>query len=492
MRLEIVVAVGVYAAVLLAVGLRFREKVSGLDAFFLASRRVGAARIAFSLCASWIGAASLLVSTDEAFAGGISAYWVIGLPAVVTLLGLVFLVRPIRALAGETISDRMEACYGRAARAVTTILIVWYMMALAGSQLVAAGEFVRGVLGVPYFAGLAGAAAVLIIYSWAGGFAAVVRTHTLQFFLLLLGVAALLVSLISPGAWEAVGTTASALGKTGYFRFFSGAGRNALIALSFVLAWTISPIAWQRMQAAKSEDGARRGLAGAAGVLALFYAGIVGAGMLFLPMFRGSAPGGPLIAAYIDGKASGALGGLLFVTVLAAIFSTADAAVNTGAFSLTADLFSYAKQKGDAEKQGSPTVRDSQEIDKLSWAAPRVATLVVGGGAFLVAARFQDILRTLGLASKIMAEGLFVPGMAALLWRRRAPLAGLLSLAAGGGYALLGFLDEAGLRIVDVPPWPGSLLPGVGLSIAGFVVGFALERLRPVRHEKPRSGGIST
>ena len=505
MRLEILAAVGAYAAVLLAVGLRFPRKVRGLDSFFLASRRVGAARIAFSLCASWIGAASLLVSTDEAYAAGISAYWVIGLPAVVTLAGLIFLVRPIRALGSETISDRMAACYGRAARPLTTILIVWYMMALAGSQLVAAGEFVRGVLGAPYLVSLAAATAVLLLYSWAGGFAAVLRTHTLQFFLLLAGVAALVASLGRHGGWREVGPAAAALGKTGYFGFFSGGARNVLIALSFVLAWTISPIAWQRMKAARSEGAARRGLAGAAVALAVFYAGIVLAGLLFLPLFTGGAPGGPLIAAYINGKASGALGGLLFVAVLAAIFSTADAAVNTGAFSLTADYLSYAKRRSEPERSGSlepggaldapiapqkaaanagKGADNEDNVNKISWlhrTAPRLATLVIGGGAFLVAARFQNILLTLGLASKIMAEGLFVPGMAALLIRRRAPLAGLLSLAAGGGYALLGFLAEAGLRLVRMPPWPHSLLPGVGLSAAGFLLGLGLERLGQTR-----------
>ena len=34
-----------------------------------------------------------------------------------------------------------------------------------------------------------------------------------------------------------------------------------------------------------------------------------------------------------------------------------------------------------------------------------------------------------------MAEGLLVPGLAALFLKKRAPLAGLLALALGGGYA---------------------------------------------------------
>ncbi|MGZ7064860.1 MAG: hypothetical protein ACXVI6_00740, partial [Candidatus Aminicenantales bacterium] len=102
----------------------------------------------------------------------------------------------------------------------------------------------------------------------------------------------------------------------------------------------------------------------------------------------------------------------------------------------------------------------------------------IGAGAFLVATRFQDILKTLGLASKIMAEGLFIPGLAAVLMKRRAPLAGLLSLAGGGGYALLCFFAEAGFPVLPIPAWPRSLPLGLALSAGGFGIGLLLEGLR--------------
>jgi SSS family solute:Na+ symporter len=107
-------------------------------------------------------------------------------------------------------------------------------------------------------------------------------------------------------------------------------------------------------------------------------------------------------------------------------------------------------------------------------AVGRAATVLIGVAAFLVAVRFGDILKTLGLASKIMAEGLFLPGLAALLMKRRIPLAGLLSLFAGGGYALLCFLSESGLLALSVPAWPRSLPLGLAMSAGGFAAGLAL------------------
>jgi SSS family solute:Na+ symporter len=470
MKIEFLLAVLLYAALLLGAGLLFPEKFNNLESFFLASRRLGAPRVAFSLCAAWVGAASLLVSTDQAFREGLSAYWIIGLPAVATLLLLLPLSGAIRNLGGSTLSDAMEARYGPATRPVTTFLIVWYMIVLAASQMVAAGNFLKTILGTSYLASLAVVAAVVMAYLGVGGFLSVVRTHTVQFFLLIAGVLALTVSLGLRSSWAGVKSLAARQAKAGYFDFLAHADLNVLIALSFVLAWTISPIAWQRIQAARTDGAARRGVASAAVLLALFYAGIVLAGMLFLPLFSEAKPGNPLVSEYIALQTGAFLGGLVFVTVLAAILSTMAAAINTGAFSLTKDLIWYGRRPGE----GSRPV-----------ALGRWATLIIGAAAFLVATRFQDILKTLGLASKIMAEGLFIPGLTAVLMKKRAPLAGLLSLFGGGGYALFCFLNETGLFSSPVPPWPRSLPLGLALSAGGFVIGLVIDELGKRRTGRP-------
>jgi SSS family solute:Na+ symporter len=419
--------------------------------------------VAFSLCASWIGAASLLVSTDEAFRDGFSAVWIIGIPAVATLLLLLGLAKPVRAAAGSTLSDLMESRYGKAARFLTSVLIVWYMTVLAASQMVAAGSFLGALLGTSPIPSLAIAAGIVLIYSAAGGLVSVSRTHVVQVVLLVAGVAGMIVALASRTSWGAVRAAAGQMGKGSYFDVIAHADRNVLVALSFVLAWTISPIAWQRMQAARSESAARRGLLGAALLLAVFYAGIVAAGMLFLPLFPGGKSGVPLVTAFITGESGSFLGGLLFVTVLAAILSTMDAALNAGAFTLTKDLLGPGKGSSAAPR---------------AITLARVSTVALALAAFLIATRFNDILKTLGLASKVMAEGLLIPGLAALFLKKKRPWAGLLSLACGGGYAVVCFLEEAGLGLVSIPPWPWSLPLGIGLGAAGFLAGLLVERLR--------------
>lgn len=453
---------GAYAALVLAAGLIFRRRMGSLSDFFLAGRTLPAGLIFVSLTASWFGATSILVTTDEAFRTGVRAIWIVGAPAVLTVLILaVFLVRPLRRLPILTIPDLVELKYGRLVRHLASALIVWYMVLLAASQMVALGRFLEGFLGWPYLGCLALGTAVVLAYSVSGGLRSVVFTDIVQFVLLVAGIAGLLIFLggrIEPGALEPAIRTARG---DGYLSFFSDFKTSALMVLSFTLAWTISPIALQRIRAGRSEEAARTGLFAAAAMLALLYAAVVLAGILALPLFGGVGPEETLLSAIIRTKAGAALGGLLFSTVLAALLSTMDTAINTGALSLTRDVIDQIRPRA-AER---PVLFS------------RLATVAVGAAAFLAATGFRSILQTIGLASEIMAEGLFIPGMAMIFMKRRAPLAGLLSLSLGGGFSILSFLSSLGILSLHLPAWPHSVPYGLGLSLLGFGIGIVRLRL---------------
>ena len=464
MKAVYAVALIVYVAILAVAGLLRSRRSKNLKDFFLASRALSPGLMALALCGAWFGATSILVSADEAFREGVSAYWIVGLPAVLTLvLFAVLFVRPIHGLSSVSLSDLFELRYGRAVRHAATFLIVWYMIMLAGSQLVAAGRFLSAFLGVSYPLSLLAAVAIVLFYSTIGGLLAVARVDRVRFFILVAGICALVFSLLARTSFGKAATLAIESGRTGYFDFFHGAWRNAWIVLSFTLAWTISPIAWQRIWAVGTAEKARRGLRLAAVLLGLLYAAIVAVGILFLPIFKGTADGRLLVSRFIAEAAGPVLGTVLFVTVMAAILSTMDAAINTGALSATRDIY----------QQVFPRTPDLKLVRVSRW-----ATFAVGAAALAVAFRFQDILKTIGLASQIMAEGLFIPGIAMLFLRRRLPLAGLLSLLLGGGFCIIAFLNDAGAVRLSIPTWPYSVPLGVASSAAGFLLGAGIEAMK--------------
>ncbi|TET66142.1 MAG: sodium:solute symporter family protein [Candidatus Aminicenantes bacterium] len=461
MKLQFFIFLFAYFIIILFVGFFFSKRMKNLEDYFLASRNLPAFLVYMSLAASWLGATSILVSVDEAFRHGVSSFWVMGMPAVITVLLFgFFLARPIRRLPIITLPDLVEMRYGRVVRHLASLLIVWYMVVLASSQMVAIGKFLELFLGTSYFYSLVLGTSVVLVYSIFGGFFSVVITDSIQFFLLSAGVLSLFFFLSGTSSLKEISLLASRIGRDDYFNFLFDFKKNFLILLSFTLAWIISPIVWQRIQAARTTRKAQQGLFAVSGTFFLLYWFIVFIGILSLPLFSSQYLEGPILSELISSRTGFFLSGVLFVAVVAAIMSTMDTAINTGALALTRDLYQQIFS--------SSGVKSIVSISRLS-------SFLVGALAFLVATRFQSILKTLGLASEIMAEGLFIPGIAMIFLKKKLPMAGFLSLVLGGGYSIVGFLCEIKLLKFAWPQWPYSVPYGVALSLVGFIIGSTVD-----------------
>ncbi len=442
----------IYLGAVAFLGLVFSRKIQGLEGFFLASRRLPWTAVFISLAASWIGATSVLISVEEASRRGISAFWVMGVPAVLTVLVFAFfLAGRIRRLPVISLPELVEMRYGRTVRHLSSVLIVWYMVLLAASQMVAAGQFLKMVFGTTYLFGLVCGVGIVLLYSASGGYLSVVATDGVQFILLL---TALVVMIFYFGRTLSVEEVFSTLAArdVSYWNFFLDFKNSGLTVLSFTLAWIISPIAWQRIQSARTVSHARRGLWAAAVVFFVFYWGLVGVGL-------GAAVSPPFFWQDLGGAA----GGLVMVAVAAAIMSTMDTAINTGALSLTRDLY----QEAFAPSRSYPAVRVS-----------RISTFLIGASAFLIATQIPSILETLGLASEIMTVGFFIPGIFMLYTKKTRPAAGLLGLGCGAVYASIGFFSHIGLFPLKWPEWPYSVPGGLAVCAAGFSAGWVWDRFK--------------
>jgi SSS family solute:Na+ symporter len=452
-----------YLGLLLLVSFLFSRRIRSVEDFFLASRRLPGFLVYLSVTASWIGATATLVSVDEAYINGLSSFWIMGLPSMITvLIFAVFLASRIQKLPIVSLPDLVEMRYGRAVRHMASILIVWYMVVLASSQMVAAGRFLCDFIGTTYVNGLLLGIGVVLVYSVFGGFFSVVVTDGFQFFCIVVGVAGLCVFLFSNFSFSDVSILAQQFGKSDYFNLFHNFERSLLVFVSFTAAWTISPIVWQRIQSARTKKGAQKGLLASSATFLLYYGAVILIGMFSLALFAPSYQKGPILSAIISGESGYILGGILFIAITAALMSTMDTAINTGALSLTRDVFQQLFR-----------VNRSKHTVFLS----RIATLVVGGIAFLIATRMQSILKTLGLASEIMCVGFFIPGIAMLYFKKKKFFAGLLSLSSGTLFALTGFLSGTGMIPLKWPEWPYSVPLGLGISGLSFLVGWVMDSL---------------
>lgn len=452
-----------YLLVVMALPLLFHKKLRTTEDFFLASRRLPTGLIYFSLTASWIGATSTLVATDEAYRQGLSSLWIMALPTIITVVILALcLTRRLRKLNFISLPDLIEARYGRLVRHLVSFLIIWYMTLLASSQLVAGGKFLAQVLGVNYLTALLIITLVVMIYATLGGLFSVALTDALQLFLIFGAIFYLAVFLYRLSLSQDLPLLQSP-DLTGNLNLFFNFRQNVLICLSFVLAWVISPITWQRIQAASTTRGAQQALWLSVPTFVLFFGLIIFIGLQLKALTLPFPNSGPILSQIIKAWAQPSLRFLLFIGIIAAIMSTLDTAINTGALSLTQDVI-------------------LQIVSPTSPAAvffSRASTIIIGLLALAVASKLQTILQALGLASEIMAEGLFLPSLAMLFFKKKYPRAGLLALLLGGGFALVGFLAQIKLIPLAWLSWPQTLPVGLSLCALGFICGLILDTFFP-------------
>ncbi|HLP59344.1 MAG TPA: sodium:solute symporter family protein [Candidatus Deferrimicrobium sp.] len=435
----------VYFVLLAIIGIVVSRKNPDFDAYFYGERKMGSFLIFFTVTASWFGAASIIATANAAYKTGFNALWMLCIPTLTTIIIFIIINKKVRETRFISLPVLLEKYYGKAVAGFASFLIFFYMVVLAASQLVAWGTFAGNFIGTGYGITVIIGAAVVILYSYLGGYLSIVFTDALQFLMIT-------VSLIYFVSF--LKNSPSTFKPTDY-NFFAGSGHNLLMTLSFTLAWVISPIIWQKIASARSAKSSRWGLLMSLGALAFFYILVIQAGV-YTRNFPATENTADVLSIVIKNwlPVGGSI--LVFLGIAAAITSTAATAINVGALTLVKDVILIKRKNRTA-------------------LYARIATFICGALAVLVALRFNSIIKTLGLASEIMAEGLFIPGMYMLFFKKKKPLAALLSLILGGGFSIVVFINAYGLSL-PLPQWPESLPYGLGLSLLGFVLGYLLDK----------------
>jgi SSS family solute:Na+ symporter len=416
------------------IGLGLAKKNIDFDTFFFAKRKLGSSLIFITVTASWFGAASTIATIGAGRTNGYNALWLLAIPTVLSLIFFIVVQKRIYRSNFQSLPQFLKSFYTPRVALFAAALIYLYMILLAASQFVAWGRFISHFLGKSYSTTILIGALIVIFYSYLGGYLSVVFTDGIQFLLLTAALVFLFCHLrpISPHLVPAD------------MNMVKGIGGNLLITLSFFMAWTISPIIWQRIASAGSEKKSRGGLVLAAATVAFLY-------LLTINIAIGLRQYGHQdFSAIVKGFLSPGGKILVFIGIAAAIMSTADTAINVAALTLVKDVVKARKER------------------VIQWS--RFSTLISGILAVTIALSFDSIILVLGLASQIMAQGFFIPGMAALFWKKQKQKAGTLSILLGGGFSILAFVNTYGLNL-PIPAWPHSLPIGIALSLAGFLIG---------------------
>ena len=428
------VLVFLYASGLALVGLR-TARSGGRAEKYLAGRSLGAASVASTLAATSIGGSATVALAGYVYSRGLPGLW-LDLPLAAGLIATgLLLAGRIRSSGAMSLPQLSSRHYGRGFRTALAGLVLGAEVAWFALLTRAAAPFLGEMTGLPGTACIVLTAALFTFYTALGGQRAVAASDGLQLSLVMA------CGLLLPAGLVLARTgLLSGIGP-GLTRFPTGPGLGlkALLALFAMMALPgmVGGDVYGKLLSARDGRSARLGAVGA-GLIKTAAAACVAVmalgAHLLLP------PGQPLdsvLSSVLSEVLPPALLPLAWLAFLAAMMSSADSVLLTGATVLDVDLLGMA-----ARRHRLPP-----------WTV--VGLLAIAGTAIALAA--GGIVSLLMWAYTVFAAGAPLPILAALLLRRRA----------SGGWAtaalIAGGCTAAGAKLMG---YDSAVLFGLGASAA--------------------------
>ncbi len=405
-----------YVLLLIGLGLLNRKNATS-ESYFLADRNMPAWLLSITFIASWWGGGSAIDLVDHAFTNGLSSFWVYGVPVLIATAMMYLFSKAIRKIGTISQPQLMEERYNSTVAFLLTIFIVLFMVIGAAVQIIVVARFFHSFYDVSYEMGAVIGTTIVLLYSLFGGFKGVVLTDLLQFvFFLITGILLCFMMYDQSGGLTAVEQHAIANNQTGYTSFFSGVSDNLAYVITFGTSWMIQANIWQRISAAKNPMDAKQMMMISFFAFIPLYLMVTYTGM-FASVIYESVPSGGIVPDMIRNITHPVLSATLFVGLSAAIMSTMDSLINTGALSLTVDIY----------KRYMNTDASQERLVVIG----RVTTLMIGCVALFIALQIQSVLTISWIASDFLTTGAFVPLVLGFIWVRGTSRAATYSMVFG-------------------------------------------------------------
>lgn len=191
-------ALALYLGVLLLIGFLAAGKIKDIKDYYVGGKRLGYWVVAFSSRATGSSAWALLGLTGMGAIWGVFAYWVVlGTVAGVAISWFV-MGKPFKRLTDQfdsiTIPDYLESRFrasGHRLRMVAALALTFFVTIYVSAQIDATGTAFESFLGWNYYVGAVVGFLIVVLYMSFGGFVAVAWSDVFQGTLMVLGLVAL-------------------------------------------------------------------------------------------------------------------------------------------------------------------------------------------------------------------------------------------------------------------------------------------------------------
>lgn len=442
-----------------------KRKTGGfLNEYYVGSRSMGGFVLAMTTVATYVSASSFIGGPGAAYKFGLG--WVllsmIQVPAIWLTLGT--LGKKFAMLARQTgsitINDLLFARYQN--KVVVWLACVSLLLAFFGMmvvQFIGAGRLLETTLGLPYEWSIGVFALVIGLYTFIGGFRAVVLTDTVQGLVMLIGTMLLLgATLVATGGMENAMTTLHAIDP----RLLTPTGVDDKLSATFMLSfWVLVcfgliglPHTAVRAMAYKDSRSLHRGVLVGTVVMTVLVLGMHLAGVLARAVVPELDVPDKVIPTLMMTVLPPFVAGIFLAAPMAAIMSSIDSMLIQSSSTLIKDL--YLSIKPDA-------IHNEAKIKRYSTTLTLGFTVILAVVAML---NPPDMLIWLNLLSFGGLEATFLWVLVFGLYYKKANATGAIwSMAAGlTSYVIIAYFKIA---LWDLHP----VVPALVIGLVAFLVG---------------------
>lgn len=178
---------GLYLLMLIGMGL-WSKKSESQDGFVIGSRNVGYTATFGSLSASFRDGGGIVLWVGLGVSASYGALWLI-FGCILGLLIYAFVAPPLRQIAADndfiTIGEMIRHRLGNLTEKFTAAIVVVFTLANIALQLNVSGMLFAEITGLEGWIAILSIAAVISLYMFLGGYSTVIKTDTIQFFIIL-------------------------------------------------------------------------------------------------------------------------------------------------------------------------------------------------------------------------------------------------------------------------------------------------------------------
>ncbi|MFC2087964.1 sodium:solute symporter [Calditrichota bacterium] len=407
----------IYSALVICVGLYvwIKEKKAGKlsdnQTFWTASKNLSGWSVGLSISASMMSISwSCVYGVQLFYWYGFGAFWLLTIPWLITMAGFFIFTPLFRKLNAFSQPELLEKKFGTAARQMLSPALIIVFITWTGAEIYAAGNIIAPFLGISVSTTLLLISIVVAIYSFTGGFEAVISTDKIQFTLV-----AIFITIIAIIGINAVSSETNPLNimgnlvlppkaKSDLIFFSPGIGLIVMTFIAYLPGWLIETDVWVRLQAGKSNKKARNGVV-LASINSAIFVGIlpllIGLSALYIyPAEGGRIPdrlgdGALIFTVLMQDYAPVWLSVLLSIGLIAAAMSTIDTCGNIVALSFSYDLIEPKLQNKWTQ----------QKLNKLARWMSVVAIFI----SYIYALFTESLWDIFYLSSGILTTTVFIP-----------------------------------------------------------------------------------